>query len=470
MAPRTKRRMAQNIRDVGLLLNKPQQEENETKELTKGVLSLTSSIMRLEKSMEKASKGEKEQIQKRIDKLTAQGDVNLSKIYAKVESAFPKNFTEVLTKSLKQPFSAFKKDEEGRRGFTENLRKALGIIRPEDLGIPKNMEELLERARKRNKEKTDTDDEESPRRKKKVEAGVEGKLVDSGTDAPTDNFKKNVEEGLNLLVMNTDAMIDALAGLSVGGEGGDTFIPRGRGRGVRGGKPPKGGRTPSRATIPRDAKGRFIKSAEGLGDDAARAISQAAPKGVGARAFGMLGRIATPLTVGLGVVEGVTDYRAVESARQQGLLTDEEATVQKSVAVGGAAGGVGGALAGGQAGAALGATIGSAVPLVGTAIGGIAGGLIGGTAGYFLGRKGGSMITEAGTEAVLRNRANNLNQAAEARNQPIVINNVDNSQKPVQQIMNRGSNSQGAVSRIAIRDVHNSHRRFTDRRMTKVAH
>ena len=97
-------------------------------------------------------------------------------------------------------------------------------------------------------------------------------------------------------------------------------------------------------------------------------------------------RLAAPLAIGYGMYEGYTNYQDIEAQRQAGEITDNQATVQKSQAVGSAAGGTGGALAG----AAAGAAIGSVVPIVGTAIGG----MIGGAIGWWAGSKAGSEVGE----------------------------------------------------------------------------
>ena len=93
-----------------------------------------------------------------------------------------------------------------------------------------------------------------------------------------------------------------------------------------------------------------------------------------------------PLAVAGAMYEGYQGYSAANERLEAGEITNNEATVEKSEAIGGAVGGGGGALAG----AAAGAAIGSVVPIVGTAIGG----LIGGAIGYWAGSKGGEMIGE----------------------------------------------------------------------------
>ena len=100
---------------------------------------------------------------------------------------------------------------------------------------------------------------------------------------------------------------------------------------------------------------------------------------------GILKRFA-PLAVLMSAYEGYQGWSAADEKLEAGEITSNEATVEKSEAVGSAVGGGGGALAG----AAAGAAIGSVVPIVGTAIGG----LIGGAIGYWAGSKGGEMIGE----------------------------------------------------------------------------
>ena len=113
-------------------------------------------------------------------------------------------------------------------------------------------------------------------------------------------------------------------------------------------------------------------------------IAKGAAKGV-ARRFG-------PLAVLLSAYEGYTGVSEANQKAEAGEITGNEATVDKSEAIGGAVGGGGGALAGAAAGAAMG----SVVPIVGTAIGG----LIGGAIGYWAGSKGGEMAGEAIGEAI----------------------------------------------------------------------
>lgn len=121
--------------------------------------------------------------------------------------------------------------------------------------------------------------------------------------------------------------------------------------------------------------------------------------GGGARAGGGLrnfaGRAARRLgavgAIGYGLYEGYQGYSAANEALERGEITQSQATVQQSEAIGGAAGGTGGALAG----AALGATAGSVVPIIGTAIGGLIGGAIGWWAGNAGGEALGGIIGES---------------------------------------------------------------------------
>tara|TARA_B100001094_G_scaffold39824_1_gene34430 strand:- start:834 stop:3446 length:2613 start_codon:yes stop_codon:yes gene_type:complete len=113
--------------------------------------------------------------------------------------------------------------------------------------------------------------------------------------------------------------------------------------------------------------------------------------GKGAVAKGVARKFA-PLAV---LMAGVQAYSGVSEANERaeaGEITGNEATVEKSEAIGEAVGGGGGALAGAAAGAALG----SVVPVVGTAIGG----LIGGAIGYWAGSKGGELAGEAIGDAI----------------------------------------------------------------------
>ena len=119
--------------------------------------------------------------------------------------------------------------------------------------------------------------------------------------------------------------------------------------------------------------------------------SAVAPGGKAAVAKGVARRFA-PLAVLMTAYEGITGYNAAQDKAEAGEITGNEATVEKSEAIGSAVGGGGGALAG----AAAGAAIGSVVPVVGTAIGG----LIGGAIGYWAGSKGGELAGEAIGDAI----------------------------------------------------------------------
>jgi hypothetical protein len=123
-----------------------------------------------------------------------------------------------------------------------------------------------------------------------------------------------------------------------------------------------------------------------------------------AKAASSLGKLAGPLSKfakaipGVGALAGVVTggLTAYEGAKQvdadvaSGKLTKDEATVQKSEAVGKGTGQAAGGAGGAWAGAAAGAALGSVVPVVGTLIGGILGAAVGG----YLGSKGGEMIGE----------------------------------------------------------------------------
>lgn len=155
-----------------------------------------------------------------------------------------------------------------------------------------------------------------------------------------------------------------------------------------------------------------LNSAALLASAALKALSLSAGAGMmGNRRPGTAGRAATggklqtagnagksvlrrfaPVAVALSAFEGYQGYSAANDRMEAGEITSNEATVEKSEAVGSAVGGGGGALAG----AAAGAAIGSVVPIVGTAIGG----LIGGAIGYWAGSKGGEMAGEAIGDAI----------------------------------------------------------------------
>lgn len=117
----------------------------------------------------------------------------------------------------------------------------------------------------------------------------------------------------------------------------------------------------------------------------------AGPGGKAAVAKGVARRF-LPLAVLMSAYEGYTGAAAADDKAEAGEITGNEATVEKSEAIGGAVGGGAGALTGAAAGAAMG----SVVPIVGTAIGG----LIGGAIGYWAGSKGGEMAGEAIGDAI----------------------------------------------------------------------
>ena len=110
--------------------------------------------------------------------------------------------------------------------------------------------------------------------------------------------------------------------------------------------------------------------------------------------LGKVGKMAGPLgaalSVGLAAKEGYDKVGDINKQREAGLISKNEATMQKSQAVGSAAGSAAGGAGGAWAGAAAGAAIGSVVPVVGTVIGGLLGAAVGG----WLGSKGGEIIGE----------------------------------------------------------------------------
>ena len=97
------------------------------------------------------------------------------------------------------------------------------------------------------------------------------------------------------------------------------------------------------------------------------------------------------LAGGVAAYKGYSDYQDADQQLKSGEITEDEADVKKTGAVGTGVGGIGGALAGGQAGAAIGTLI---FPGVGTAIGGALGAGI----GAFAGSKAGKGIGEWGSK------------------------------------------------------------------------
>jgi uncharacterized protein (DUF2267 family) len=138
------------------------------------------------------------------------------------------------------------------------------------------------------------------------------------------------------------------------------------------------------AAIPAAASSaRTMAAAAVAASAAARPIIPKIPTqvGMGSKALGVLGKLATPLAV-LGT--GLSIY---------GHATSDETAKEKTEAISGDVGG----LAGGLAGAGYGAAIGTAIfPGVGTAVGGILGGLIGMWAGDKVGTGVGMGINATG--------------------------------------------------------------------------
>ena len=93
-------------------------------------------------------------------------------------------------------------------------------------------------------------------------------------------------------------------------------------------------------------------------------------------------------------IDAKVDSGEITEEQAKGLRVEsrENATVDKSAAVGGGAGTAVGGVAGALKGAALGAAVGSAVPIVGTVIGGAIGAGLGAVGGSFLGGKGGEYL------------------------------------------------------------------------------
>lgn len=102
------------------------------------------------------------------------------------------------------------------------------------------------------------------------------------------------------------------------------------------------------------------------------------------------GKIGAIGGIAMGAYDAYTGWGDANEQLAAGQITEDQANVKKSEAVGG---GVGGA-AGAWGGAAAGAAIGSVVPVVGTAIGGLVGGALGYMGGSAIGKKAGGAITE----------------------------------------------------------------------------
>ena len=149
-----------------------------------------------------------------------------------------------------------------------------------------------------------------------------------------------------------------------------------------------------------------IKGIETAGGGALSDIASAASSIGGKKAgVGMLAKAGTFLAGNAGAIttgssilaggvaayKGYSDYQDADQQLKSGEITEDEADVKKTGAVGTGVGGVGGALVGGKAGAAIGTLI---FPGVGTAIGGALGAGI----GAFAGSKAGKGIGEWGSK------------------------------------------------------------------------
>lgn len=102
------------------------------------------------------------------------------------------------------------------------------------------------------------------------------------------------------------------------------------------------------------------------------------------------GKIGAIGGVAMGAYDAYTGWGDANEELAAGKITEDQANVKKSEAVGG---GVGGA-AGAWGGAAAGAAIGSVVPVFGTAVGGLVGGALGYMGGSAIGSKVGGSLTK----------------------------------------------------------------------------
>jgi len=152
------------------------------------------------------------------------------------------------------------------------------------------------------------------------------------------------------------------------------------------------------------------KGMTGGGGGTGGAVKGAA-KAVGKQALRSVPVIGTALGVGMSVMEGVSNYGAANEKLKAGEITQNQATKEKSQAVGEATGGASGAIAGALAGAAAG----SVVPVIGTAIGGVIGAAVGYWGGSAAGKKLGSVVgdTLGGPDTIrdLESKAAKLNAA-----------------------------------------------------------
>ena len=147
------------------------------------------------------------------------------------------------------------------------------------------------------------------------------------------------------------------------------------------------------ATGAAEAAGAATKGAAGAATGAAEGAAASSAKALASSAAKGLGRIAGPLAGIIAVADGLdtaaTGIKQANKDLAEGKISQKDATVQKSGAVGKGVGQAGGGVAGALAGAAIGTAI---FPVVGTAIGAALGG--------WLGSKGGEKIGESVGEIV----------------------------------------------------------------------
>ena len=145
--------------------------------------------------------------------------------------------------------------------------------------------------------------------------------------------------------------------------------------------------------VPASVAGAATKGAAGAATGAAEGAAASSAKALASSAAKGLGRIAGPLAGIIAVADGLdtaaTGIKQANKDLAEGKISQKDATVQKSGAVGKGVGQAGGGVAGALAGAAIGTAI---FPVVGTAIGAALGG--------WLGSKGGEKIGESVGEIV----------------------------------------------------------------------
>jgi len=141
-----------------------------------------------------------------------------------------------------------------------------------------------------------------------------------------------------------------------------------------------------------------------------------------------------------GIFTGYEMYQT-EQAKNEGLITKEEANQRHGGSLGSLGGGLGGAALGAQAGAALGTVF---LPGIGTVIGGVGGSILGGIAGAFGGQKAG--------EALVKQTQNLSNVDSEKNLSALQMYNANNENRD----LNRQASMPSNISNTSVVPIDNS--------------